>query len=57
MATNTRAIPTTPAEFLAWENRQRLRYELAGGAVRAMTGGTAGRNLLARRMIAGGRCS
>ena len=37
MATSTGTIPTTPAEFLAWENRQRqrLRWELVGGAVRA----------------------
>lgn len=52
MATGTRAIPTTPAEFLAWENRQRLRWELVGGAVRAMTGGTVGHNLLAGRVLA-----
>jgi hypothetical protein len=32
MPTSTRAIPTTPAAFLTWENRQRLRYELVGGA-------------------------
>ena len=51
MATSTRAIPTTPAEFLAWENRQRLRYELVGGVVRAMTGGTVGHNLLAGRVL------
>lgn len=52
MSTTTRAIPTSPAEFLAWENRQRLRYELVGGAVRAMTGGTVGHNLLAGRVLA-----
>ena len=51
MATSTRAIPTRPAEFLAWENRQRQRYELVGGVVRAMTGGTVGHNLLAGRVL------
>ena len=34
MSTTSRAIPTSPAEFLAWENRQRLRYELVDGTVR-----------------------
>lgn len=38
MATSTRAIPTTPAEFPAWESRQGQRYELAGGVARAMRG-------------------
>lgn len=51
MATSTRAIPTTPAEFLAWENRQRQRYELVGSVVRTMTGGTVGHNLLAGRVL------
>ena len=50
MLTSTRAIPTTPAGFLAWESRQRRRYELVGGVVRAMTGGTVGHNLLAGRV-------
>jgi hypothetical protein len=49
MATST--APTTPAEFLAWENRQRLRHELVGGVVRLMTGGTVGHNLLAGRTL------
>ena len=52
MATMSRAIPTTPQEFLTWENRQRLRYELVSGAARAMTGGTVGHNLLAGRVLA-----
>ena len=51
MATSTRAIPTTPAEFLAWENRQRQRYELVGGVARAMRGGMGGHNLLAGRVL------
>ena len=51
MSTTSRAIPTSPAEFLAWENRQRLRYELVDGTVRLMTGGTLGHNLLARRFV------
>lgn len=51
MATSTRAIPNTAAEFLDWEDRQRLRYELVGGVVRAMIGGTVGHNLLATRVL------
>ena len=52
MSTTIRAIPTSPAEFLAWENRQRLRYELVDGVARLMTGGTVGHNLLAGRVLA-----
>ncbi len=51
MVTSTRAIPTTSAGFLAWENRQRQRYELVDGVARAMTGGTVGHNLLAGRVL------
>jgi Uma2 family endonuclease len=32
--------PTTLVEFLAWEERQPERYELVGGFVRLMSGGT-----------------
>ncbi len=32
--------PMTLSEFLAWEERQELRYEFDGRAVHAMTGGT-----------------
>ena len=48
MAVTTRSIPTDPCAFLVWENRQRARYELVGGMVRLMTGGTAGHNLIAQ---------
>src|SRR5271170_1506998 len=34
--------PMTLAEFLAWEERQPLRYEFDGVGPVAMTGGTAG---------------
>lgn len=50
MATSTRTIPTEPAAFLAWENRQKLRYELVHGVVRAMTGGTEGHNRITQNM-------
>jgi len=33
--------PMSLVEFLAWEDRQELRYEYDGGVVTAMTGGTA----------------
>ena len=33
--------PWTPEEFLAWEERQPLRYEFDGLQPAAMTGGTA----------------
>jgi hypothetical protein len=34
--------PTTPAEFLEWEERQELRYEFDGVEPVAMTGGSVG---------------
>ena len=34
------AQPLTMAQFLAWEERQELRYEFDGTSVTAMTGGT-----------------
>lgn len=56
--------PTEPKAFLAWENRQRQRYELVNGVVRLMTGGTAGHNRIAvriaarlERRLAGGDCA
>ena len=33
--------PMTRKAFLAWEERQPVRYEFDGAAVRAMTGGSA----------------
>jgi hypothetical protein len=32
--------PMSLMDFLAWEERQELRYEFDGVAARAMTGGT-----------------
>ena len=37
-----RHAPTDPEAFIAWENRQRDRYELINGTVWMMTGGTLG---------------
>ena len=38
--------PMTLDEFLAWEDRQELRYEFDGARVFAMTGGTAAHSLI-----------
>ncbi len=38
--------PTAPRAFLAWENRRRGRYELVGGEIRAMAGGTRAHDLV-----------
>lgn len=40
MAEPALATPTTLPDFLAWEERQHGRYELAAGVVRLMSGGT-----------------
>ena len=55
--------PMTVAEFLAWEERQELRYEFDGERPIAMTGGSLGHdditsNLRAalKSRLAGGRC-
>ena len=39
-------------EFLAWEERQERRYEFAGSAPRAMTGGTMGHSHIAINLYA-----
>ncbi len=44
--------PMTLDEFLAWENRQELRYEFDGFQPIAMTGGTAAHAAIQRRMPA-----
>jgi Uma2 family endonuclease len=47
MTATARTIPTEPDVFIAWENRQKARYELIDGVVRMMTGGTAAHDLIA----------
>ena len=42
--------PMTLAEFLAWEERQELRYEFDGVEPVAMTGGTAGHATVQRNL-------
>jgi hypothetical protein len=42
--------PMTIEEFLAWEDRQELRWEFDGFAPVAMTGGTAGHSAMQRNL-------
>jgi Uma2 family endonuclease len=44
--------PTDPDAFVAWENRQRARYELIGGVVRMMTGGTLADDRISANVVA-----
>jgi Uma2 family endonuclease len=44
MAEPALKYPTDPDVFLDWEQRQTERYELVGGVVRMMVGGTIGHN-------------
>jgi Uma2 family endonuclease len=48
--TLTAQKPMTLAEFLAWEERQELRYEFDGVEPVAMTGGTAGHATVQRNL-------
>ena len=43
--------PMTVDQFLAWEERQALRYEFDGIQPRAMTGGTAAHSAIQRNLI------
>jgi len=43
--------PWTCEEFLAWENRQALRYEFDGLRIIAMAGGTAAHSAIQRNLI------
>jgi Uma2 family endonuclease len=52
MSSLARRAPTDPDAFVAWENRQRFRYELIGGSVRMMTGGTLAHDRIAANVIA-----
>ncbi|HMR30440.1 MAG TPA: Uma2 family endonuclease [Geminicoccaceae bacterium] len=45
-------IPTSLDAFLDWEERQRERYELVGGVVRMMSGGTEDHDRLSINLIA-----
>lgn len=51
MSSTARKAPTEPEAFIAWENRQRDRYELINGTVWAMTGGTLAHDRIAANVI------
>lgn len=64
MPASVHRAPTDATAFVRWEDRQRQRYELIGGVVRMMAGGTLGHDRVAANVIralgnavAGGRCS
>ena len=44
--------PTEPRAFVAWENRRKARYELIGGEVRLMAGGSRAHDLVAGNILA-----
>ncbi len=43
--------PTEPRAFIAWENRQRARYQLLDGEVRLMAGGSRAHDLVAVNLM------
>src|SRR5690349_8926568 len=43
--------PTDPQAFIAWENRQKRRYELIGTEIRLMAGGSRVHDLLAMNLV------
>jgi Uma2 family endonuclease len=45
-------IPTEPDAFIAWENRQKARYELIDGVPRLMRRGTLARSRIAANLVA-----
>ena len=46
MSDRVRKLTTDVAGFLAWENRQKRRYELVGTEIRLMAGGPAAHDLI-----------
>lgn len=63
MPATARRIPTEPDAFIAWENRQKARYELIDGIAYAMTGGTLRHDIISiniaaalRERLRGGPC-
>ena len=53
MPATARRIPTEPDAFIAWENRQKGRYELIDGIAYAMTGGTFAHSRIAANIVSG----
>ena len=52
MTTRLAKVPTEPKAFIAWENRRQARYELVGGEVRMMAGGSRAHDLVAGNLLA-----
>ena len=51
MTTRLANVPTKPQAFVAWENRRKARYELIGGEVRLMAGGSRARDVVAGNIL------
>lgn len=63
-ATTARKIPTEPDAFIAWENKQKGRYELIDGVAWMITGGTLRHDVISiniaaalRERLRGGSCT
>ena len=52
MTTRLAKVPTDPQAFITWENRRKARYELIGGEVRMMAGGSRAHDLVAGNLLA-----
>ena len=52
MTTRPANVPTEPRAFVAWENRRKARYELIGGEVRLMAGGSRAHDVVAGNLLA-----
>ena len=51
MSARLAKAPTEPQAFIAWENRRKARYELIGGEVRLMAGGSRAHDLVAGNIL------
>lgn len=52
MTTRLAHAPTEPQAFIAWESRRKARYELIGGEVRLMAGGSRAHDVVAGNVLA-----
>ena len=52
MTTRLANAPTEPQAFVAWENWRKARYELIGGEVRLMAGGSRAHDVVAGNILA-----
>lgn len=51
MSARLAKAPTEPQAFIAWENKRKARYELIGGEVRLMAGGSRAHDLVAGNIL------